>query len=94
VPLTYAPPVADASELAIAQQEKRMVRTWCDAGRRKNRQRQLPNLQKMPILVLHFGGVLPRALRPLQAVKYLQAGRRQPSFVKLADLASAATATS
>ena len=52
VPLTYSPPVKDASELKIVQQDKAdgpdLVRCYAQ----QEPARQLPNLQKMPILVM------------------------------------------
>jgi pimeloyl-ACP methyl ester carboxylesterase len=85
VPLTYAPPVADASELAVAQQDKPdgpdLVRCWAQ----KEPARQLPNLQKMPILVLSSEASY-HAPYDHCTVKYLQQAGAKPSFVKLADL--------
>src|SRR5438132_3693936 len=52
VPLTYAPAVSSPTELAIVQQQAAdgpgLVRCWAQ----QEPARQLPNLQKMPILVL------------------------------------------
>ena len=52
VPLTYSPPIKDATELKFMQQDKAdapdLVRCYAQA----EPARQLPNLQKMPILVL------------------------------------------
>jgi pimeloyl-ACP methyl ester carboxylesterase len=51
-PITYSPPTANASDLAIVRQEQPdgpdLSRCWLQ----KSPARQLPNLQKMPILVI------------------------------------------
>jgi pimeloyl-ACP methyl ester carboxylesterase len=52
IPITYAPPAKDASELAFEQQEKadgpELTKCWLQ----KAPARQLPNLQKLPIAVV------------------------------------------
>jgi pimeloyl-ACP methyl ester carboxylesterase len=52
VPLTYSPPAKDASDLAIERQDKsdapNLVRCWLQ----KSTARQLPNLQKIPVLIV------------------------------------------
>src|ERR1700751_66605 len=52
VPLTYAPPVKDASELAIVRQDKADAPDLVRCYAQQEPARQLPNLQKMAILVL------------------------------------------
>ena len=85
VPLTYAPAVTEASELAIVQQDKAdgpdLVRCWAQ----KDPARTLPNLQKMPILVLTSEASY-HAPYDHCTVKYLQQAGVKPSFVKLVDL--------
>jgi pimeloyl-ACP methyl ester carboxylesterase len=85
VPLTYAPAVTDASELAIVQQDKAdgpdLVRCWAQ----KDPARALPNLQQMPILVLTSEASY-HAPYDHCTVKYLQQAGVKPSFVKLVDL--------
>jgi pimeloyl-ACP methyl ester carboxylesterase len=85
VPLTYAPAVTEASELAIVQQDKAdgpdLVRCWAQ----KDPARALPNLQKMPILVLTSEASY-HAPYDHCTVKYLQQAGVKPSFVKLVDL--------
>jgi pimeloyl-ACP methyl ester carboxylesterase len=85
VPLTYAPAVAEASELAIVQQDKAdgpdLVRCWAQ----KDPARALPNLQKMPILVLTSEASY-HAPYDHCTVKFLQQAGVKPSFVKLVDL--------
>jgi pimeloyl-ACP methyl ester carboxylesterase len=84
-PLTYAPAVTEASELAIVQQDKAdgpdLVRCWAQ----KDPARALPNLQKMPILVLTSEASY-HAPYDHCTVKYLQQAGVKPSFVKLVDL--------
>ncbi len=85
VPLAYAPAITDAAELAIVQQDKAdgpdLVRCWAQ----KEPARALPNLQKMPILVLTSEASY-HAPYDHCTVKYLQQAGVKPSFVKLADL--------
>lgn len=85
MPLTYAPPVKDASELAIVEQEKPdgpdLARCWMQ----KEPARALPNLQKMPILVLTSEASY-HAPYDHCTVNYLRQAGVKPSFIKLADL--------
>jgi pimeloyl-ACP methyl ester carboxylesterase len=84
VPLTYAPAVADAKELAISQEEKAdgpdLVRCFVQ----KEPARQLPNL-KMPILVV-MSEASYHAPYDHCTVKYLQQAGAKPTFMRLADL--------
>ena len=85
VPLTYAPPVKDASEIAKVQEEKAdgpdLVRCWLQA----EPARQLPNLQKMPIMVLTSEASY-HAPYDHCTVKYLNQAGVKPTHIKLADL--------
>jgi len=85
VPLTYAPAVKDPAELAIEREETAdgpdLARCW----RQKAPARALPNLQKMPILVLTSEASY-HAPYDHCTVKFLQQAGVKPSFVKLADL--------
>jgi pimeloyl-ACP methyl ester carboxylesterase len=85
VPLTYSPPVKDASELKIAQQDKAdgpdLVRCYAQA----EPARQLPNLQKMPILVLTSEASY-HAPYDHCTVKYLRQAGINLTFIRLADL--------
>ena len=85
MPLTYAPPVKEASELAIVEQEKAdgpdLARCWMQ----KEPARALPNLQKMPILVLTSEASY-HAPYDHCTVNYLRQAGVKPSFIKLADL--------
>jgi pimeloyl-ACP methyl ester carboxylesterase len=86
VALTYSPPVAvDASDLAIVQQEKPdspdLVRCWLQ----KEPARQLPNLQKLPILVVTAEASF-RAIDDHCTVKYLEQAGVRPTWVRLGDI--------
>jgi pimeloyl-ACP methyl ester carboxylesterase len=85
VPLSYQPAVKDASELAIFQEDKAdgpdLVRCWLQ----KDPARQLPHLQKMPILVLTSEASY-HAPYDHCTVNYLRQAGVKPSFIKLADL--------
>ena len=84
VPLTYTPAAARASELAIVQQEKAdapdLARCWLQ----REPARSLPNLQKLPILVL-TGEASYHAPYDHCTVKYLEQAGVHPLWVKLAD---------
>ena len=85
MPLTYSPPVASASELSFAQEENAdgpdLVKCWMQAAPA----RQLPNLQKMPVLVLSAEASY-HAPYDHCTVKYLRQAGIRPTWIKLADL--------
>ncbi len=85
VPLTYAPPVKDPSELAIERQDAADGPDLAKCWRQKEPARALPNLQKMPILVLTSEASY-HAPYDHCTVKYLQQAGVKPSWIKLADL--------
>jgi pimeloyl-ACP methyl ester carboxylesterase len=82
-PLAYAPPAANASDLAIMQQETadgpELSRCWMQ----KLPARQLPNLQKMPILILTAEASY-HAPYDHCTVKYLEQAGVHPTWTKLA----------
>ena len=84
VPLTYAPPVSDASQLAIERQEKPdgpdMVRCWLQ----KSPAHQLTNLQKIPILILTAEASY-HAPYDHCTVKFLEQAGAHPTFTRLSD---------
>lgn len=84
VPLTYDPPVKDASELSFVQQDKPdgpgLVRCYAQA----EPARQLPNLQKMPVLVLTSEASY-HAPYDHCTVKYLRQAGVKADWIKLAD---------
>lgn len=85
VPLTYDPPVKDASELKFVQQEEAdgegLVRCYAQV----EPARQLPNLKKMPILLVSSEASY-HAPYDHCTVKYLEQAGVNPTFMKLADL--------
>ena len=84
-PLTYSPAVSDPAELAPVEEANAdapdKVRCWLQ----KEPARQLPNLQKMPILVLTSEASY-HAPYDHCTVKYLRQAGVQPSVVRLADI--------
>jgi pimeloyl-ACP methyl ester carboxylesterase len=84
VPLTYAPAVRDAQELAIVQQGQPDRSDLVKCHLQKEPARALPNL-KMPILVV-MGEASYHAPYDHCTVKYLQQAGARPTFMRLADL--------
>ena len=84
VPLTYAPPAKDAAELRFVQQDKPdgpdLVRCFAQAAPA----RQLPNLQKMPVLVVTSEASY-HAPYDHCTVKYLRQAGVQASWIKLSE---------
>src|SRR5262249_2241272 len=85
LPLTYAPTVSAPSELAIVRPGTAdgpgLARCWTQ----REPARALPNLRKMPIMVLSSEASY-HAPYDHCTVKYLQQAGVKPSFIKLADL--------
>ena len=85
VPITYAPAVKDASELKWVKEDKPdgpdLVTCWKQA----EPARQLPNLQKMPVMVLTSEASY-HAPYDHCTVKFLQQAGVKPTWIKLADL--------
>jgi pimeloyl-ACP methyl ester carboxylesterase len=84
VPLTYSPPVKAPSEIAIVREEKAdapdLVRCWLQ----KTPARQLPNLQKIPILIVTAEASY-HAPYDQCTVKYLNQAGAHPTYIRLAD---------
>jgi pimeloyl-ACP methyl ester carboxylesterase len=82
IPITYAPPANDASELAFERQEKAdgpdLARCWLQ----KSPARQLPNLQKLPIAIVtgeaSFHGPYEHCV-----VKFLEQAGVHPTWLNL-----------
>jgi pimeloyl-ACP methyl ester carboxylesterase len=85
VPLAYAPAVKDATGLAIEREDAADGPGLATCWRQKAPARALPNLQRMPILVLTSEASY-HAPYDHCTVKFLQQAGVKPSFVKLADL--------
>jgi pimeloyl-ACP methyl ester carboxylesterase len=85
LPLTYSPTVKDASELTMVQQDKAdgpdLVRCYAQ----QEPARQLPNLQKMPILVLTSEASY-HAPYDHCTVRFLRQAGVKPTYIRLADL--------
>ncbi len=84
-PLTYSPPAASSSDLAIVQQEKAdapdVTRCWIQ----KAPARTLPNLGKLPTLVITAEASY-HAPYDHCTVKYLEQAGVHPVWIKLADI--------
>ena len=84
-PLSYSPPAASASDLAIAQQERPdgtdLSRCWLQ----QPPARTLPNLQKLPVLILTAEASY-HAPYDHCTVKFLEQAGLHPTWIKLADI--------
>jgi pimeloyl-ACP methyl ester carboxylesterase len=85
VPLNYAPQVKSAAELAFVRDDKADAPDKIVCWKQKEPARQLPNLQKMPILVLTSEASY-HAPYDHCTVRYLQQAGVKPSYIRLADL--------
>jgi pimeloyl-ACP methyl ester carboxylesterase len=85
VPLNYSPPAADASDLAIVEQEQSDGPEFAKCWLQKEPARQLRNLQKLPILVLTSESSF-RAVDDHCTVKYLKQAGIHPTWTKLEDI--------
>ena len=85
VPLRYSPGVTNESDLEIARQEQAdgpdLSRCWLQ----KSPARQLPNLQKMPILILTSESSYHAAYDHC-TVKYFEQAGVHPKWVRLPDV--------
>jgi pimeloyl-ACP methyl ester carboxylesterase len=84
VPLTFSPPVANPSELEVVRQDTAdgpdLDRCWLQ----KAPARSMPNLQKMPILVLTSEASYHAPFDHC-TVKYLEQAGVRTTFIRLAD---------
>ena len=84
-PLTYSPPAANSSDLAMVRQDQPddpdVSRCWMQ----KSPARQLPNLQKVPILIVTSEASYHRAYDHC-TVKYLEQAGVHVTWIKLADV--------
>jgi pimeloyl-ACP methyl ester carboxylesterase len=85
VPLTYSPPAASPADLAIVAQEKSDAPDLVRCYSQREPARQLPNLQKMPILIVTSEASY-HAPYDHCTVKYLQQAGVKPTHIRLADL--------
>jgi pimeloyl-ACP methyl ester carboxylesterase len=84
-PLSYSPSVASASELAIVQQDKADGPGLVRCRLQQAPARQLPKLQKLPILILTSEASY-HAPYDHCTVKYLEQAGVHPVWIKLADV--------
>ena len=84
-PLTYSPPAANPSDLAIVRQEQpddpNVSRCWMQ----RSPARQLPNLQKVPILVVTSESSYHRGYDHC-TVKYLEQAGVHVTWIKLDEI--------
>ena len=84
-PMHYSPPVSDPSEIKLVEQEKAdgpdLAKCWLQA----EPARQLPNLQKVPTLLL-TGEASFHAPTDQCIVKHLEQAGVHPTWIKLADV--------
>ena len=85
MPLTRAPAVKDASELSFVRDDKADAPDLVVCWKQAEPARQLPNLQKMPVMVLTSEASY-HAPYDHCTVKYLQQAGVKPTWIKLADL--------
>jgi pimeloyl-ACP methyl ester carboxylesterase len=85
VPLTYGPAVKEASELSFVKEDKPDAPDLVTCWKQAEPARQLPNLQKMPIMVLTSEASY-HAPYDHCTVKYLQQAGIKATWIKLADL--------
>jgi pimeloyl-ACP methyl ester carboxylesterase len=84
-PLTYSPPAAKSSDLAIVRQDQADAPDLSRCWMQKSPARQLPSLQKVPILVVTSEASYHRAYDHCTA-KYLEQAGVHVTWIKLADV--------
>jgi len=85
VPLSYSPPATNASDLVIVRQVNPDAPDLASCWMQESPARQLPNLQKVPILVLTSEASY-HAPYDHCTVKYLEQAGVHPNWIKLADI--------
>jgi pimeloyl-ACP methyl ester carboxylesterase len=83
--LSYDPPVSAASDLAIVRQEKPDSADLARCWEQKSPARQLPKLQRIPILILTAEASY-HAPYDHCTVKYLEQAGVHPKWIKLAEM--------
>ena len=84
-PLSYSPPAANASDLAIVRQEKADAPGLSRCWTQKSPARTLPNLTKLPILIVTAEASYHSPYDHC-TVKYLEQAGVHPVWIKLADV--------
>jgi len=85
VPLTYAPVINDASELSFVREDKADTPDLVTCWKQAEPARTLPNLQKMPIMVMTSEASY-HAPYDHCTVTYLQQAGLKPTWIRLAEL--------
>jgi len=85
VPLSYSPTVKDAAELHFVKEDKPDAPDLVTCWKQAEPARQLPNLQKMPVMVLTSEASY-HAPYDHCTVKYLRQAGVPAAWIKLADL--------
>ena len=84
-PLSYAPPAIRASDLVVAQQDTPQGPDLAKCWLQRSPARQLPNLQKMPILIVTAEASY-HAPYDHCTVRYLEDAGVHATWIKLADI--------
>jgi pimeloyl-ACP methyl ester carboxylesterase len=84
-PLSYSPPANNPSDLAIERQEKSDAPDLAKCWMQRPPARQLPNLQKMPILIVTAEASY-HAPYDHCTVKFLEQAGVHPTWIKLSDI--------
>jgi len=84
VPLTYSPPVTEASPLEFVRQERPDAEGLVPCWRQKEPARKLPNLQGIPLLIL-TGEASYHAPYDHCTSQYLEQAGVRHTFIRLAD---------
>jgi len=85
VPLNYSPAAKDVSEMESVEQNQADAPEFAKCWLQKEPARQLPNLQKMPILLLTSESSF-RAVDDHCTAKFLNQAGVRPTWTKLADI--------
>jgi hypothetical protein len=85
VPLNYSPAVKDAAELHFVKEDKPDAPDLVTCWKQAEPARQLPNLQKMPVMVMTSEASY-HAPYDHCTVKYLRQAGVAAAWIKLADL--------
>jgi pimeloyl-ACP methyl ester carboxylesterase len=85
VPLSYAPAVKDAAELTFVKEDKADAPDLVTCWKQAEPARQLPNLQKMPVMVMTSEASY-HAPYDHCTVRYLRQAGVAAAWIKLADL--------
>ena len=85
LPITFAPPVKDPSEIKWVKEDKPDAPDLVTCWKQAEPARQLPNLQRMPIALITAEASYHAAYDHC-IVRFLEQAGVTPTFIKLADL--------